>query len=85
MDHSSKEIQKVHTSAHDETASKITIGEPTLLRRAGARKPVPKIRSTKPNTSGRSNGRNQNAPTLNSTPSPGTTQDPNTGQGPNRR
>ncbi|PUU79620.1 hypothetical protein B9Z19DRAFT_1124907 [Tuber borchii] len=85
MEHTAKKTQNVPTSAPDETASRITVSEPTLPRRAGLRKTVPTIQSTKPNTRSTRNGRHQNAPTVNSMRSPRTTQNPNIRQNPNSR
>ena len=85
MAHTPKNTQKIPTSAPDETASGITIGEPTLPRRAGLGNTVPKIQSTKPITRNTRNSRNQNATTMDSTRSPRTTRNSNTGHNPNSR
>ena len=84
MEHTQKKTRKVRNSTPDETASGITIGEPTLPRRAGLRKKVPKTQSMKPNTHSTRCGTSQkHAPNMNSMRRPRTTRNPNTGQNPN--
>lgn len=85
MEHTAKKTPKVPTCVPDETASRITISQPTLPRSAGSDKTVPKIQSTKPTTRSTRNGRNQNATMMNSIRSLRTTRNPNTGQNPNSR
>ena len=85
MEHTPKKTPKVPTSVPDETASRITIDQPTLSRSTGSDKTVPKIQSTKPATRSARNSRNQNAPTMNSMRSPRTTRNSNIGQNPNSR
>ena len=85
MERTAKNTQKIPTSTCKETASRITIGEPTLPRRAGLRRTVPVIQSTKLNTRSTRNSRNQNATIINSRRSPRITRNSNTGQNPNSR
>ena len=85
MEQTARRTQKVPTSAPDETASRITIDQPTLPRSTGSDKTVPKIQSTKPTTRSTRNSRNQNTTTMNSMRSPRTTRNSSTGQNPNSR
>lgn len=85
MEHTSKKTQKVGNSTPDETASRITIGEPTLLRRTGSCQTVPKIQGTKRNTRSTGGVRNENVSTMNSIRRQNTTRNPKTTQGSNAR
>ena len=80
-----QKTRKVRNSTPDETASRITIGEPTLPRRTGSYQTVPKIQSTKRNTRSTRGVRNKNVPTMNSIRRQNTTRNPKTTQGSNTR
>ena len=80
-----RRTQKVRNSTPDEAASRITIGEPSLLRRTGSRQTVQKIPSTRRDTRSTRDCRNKNVPTMNPFRSRNTTRNPNTAQGSNTR